>query len=1043
MRGRGGGRMLRRRWPHVVGEMGAPALLLRYALACMHPLWLGGMAVLGVPWPALAGQPVAKPHTYAIASGPLRNALDALAAQGDIQLVYDPVLVDGKRTRGVSGRLLPAEALKQLLAGSGLGWKAINAATFVLVPAAAFRLPPPATVAAPPVDQAAGTPRTLNAVTVSGSLIGNADIQTATPTYTIGADEIRVRGFDTLPDVLQNSVLATGSTQGPQAARSFTQGAQPVSLFGLGPQFMLILLDGKPVANFGQLYNGSINFTSVANFPVALIDHIDVMPGGASSIYGSQAIGGVINIVTKSHLQGGEVSVRLGGYPDGGGANQRISGAYGHDAGKWHVLGAFEFDSAAPIWGYQRALTANDTIPGLQAAVLDYGTARTYTGNPLGNLTPPDGCASQLFGGSTRPTAAQPPSPPGIYCGARKADGYTTYSNQRRNMDGMLKLAYQASDHLRLYGDAMVNWQAQRWFPGVSDWFSDDVPHQLIEDAATGHYMYFEKAFAPEEMPGGVVGQMTRQNDLLYQADIGANGSVGDSGWDWDIYYLRSGDRTSVVEPLWIKPKIDAFFGAVLGPPVGADPRTGINLYNPDYPAFFRAITPTQYASFTQGVNEYSNTWINNTRATLSNTALFALPGGDAGFAVLAEGGSEAWYQPLNPLFTRGDIFEYAATGGGGQRSHAAAAFELNLPLLKALTLDLSGRYDYYANHQGNNNRKFTYKAGVEYRPVDSLLLRGNYTTSFKAPDLASIFLGPTDFYTLATDYYLCARAHSATCGAAYQYNIQGTTLANARLQPTSAQSWTTGVVWSPLDGLNLSIDYLHIAIQNEVVQQDLDLLLRTDAQCLLGQRDADSSECRAALSQVQRNGSQGPIGNVTTYYANLANEVTRSIIGSARYRFALFHVGTLALQLDYNDMLHHSYQIEPGQPPINALANAQYSTEFKSIANGSLTWTSPRGHWSGTLYGHRYGPSPNYVATLLGIGAPGAARLSPWITFNASATYRPTRKLALSLLINNIADKMPPSDTGNVQYPYFNNDNYNIYGREFMLQVDWRLGMR
>ncbi|GGA31846.1 TonB-dependent receptor [Dyella nitratireducens] len=1004
----------------------------------MRPLLFGGIAVMSMPPPALAGESTAKAQTYTVTAGPLRNALDALAAQGDIQLVYDPALVAGKITHGVSGRLLPADALKQLLAGTGLSWKSINAATFVLEPVAALHQPSEAAAAKHAVVE---QPKTLNTVTVSGSLISNADIQTATPTITITAADIRARGFNNLSDVLQNLVLATGSVQGPQAARTFTQGAQPVSLFGLGPQFTLILLDGKPVANFGRLYNGSINFASVANFPVGLIDHIDVMPGGASSIYGSQAIGGVINIVTKSHLDGGEISVRAGGYSNSGGANQRISGVYGHDFGKWRVLGALEFDSASPIWGYQRSLTANDSVPGLQAAVLDYGTAHTFTGNALGNLTPPNGCASQLFGGSTMPFPAQPPSPPGTYCGSRKVDGYTTYSNQLRNVDGMLKLAYKVSDHVRLYGDAMVNWQEQRWFPGVSDWATDDFPHQLVEDATTGHYLYFEKSFAPEEMPGGVVGQMDRQNDLLYQADIGANGRWGDSGWDWDIYYLRTGDRTEVVEPLWIKSKIDAVFGNMLGPLVGVDPQSGVNMYNPDYAAFFRPITPAQYASFARGVDEFSNTWINDTRATLSNASLFALPGGDAGFAVLAEGGSEAWYEPLNPLFTQGDIFEHAATGGGGQRFHAATAFELNLPLLKSLTLDLSGRYDYYSVDRSGDSRKFTYKMGVEYRPVDSLLLRANYTTSFKAPDLSSIFLGPTDFYTTATDYYFCAQAHSATCGTAYQYNIQGTTLANPKLQPTSAQSWTTGVVWSPMDGVDLSLDYLHIAIQNEVVQQDVDLLLRTDAQCLLGQLDATSAACRAALNQVQRQGSHGSIDSVTTYYANLANEVTKSILGNARYRFALFHLGMVTLQFDYNDMLHHTYQLAPGQAPINQLANALYSTEFKSITSGSITWTSPGGRWSSTVYGHRYGPSPNYVATNVGIGSLGAARVSPWITLNASATYHPTRNLALSLLINNLANKMPPNDMGYVQYPYFNDLNYNIYGREFMLQADLRLG--
>ena len=1023
--------------PRVLGNSGRSASLLRCIIACAHPLVLCSAGALFAPLGAWADESPARTQSYSIAAGELRHALDAFAAQGDIQIVYDSALVAGKITGGVSGRLAPAEALKRLLAGTGLSWKTINATTFVLEPPAVFHQPASATAAATVEEK----PRTLNTVTVSGSLISNANIETATPTYTITAADIRARGFDDLADVLRNSVLATGSVQGPQAAGAFTQGAQPVSLFGLGPQFTLILLDGKPVANFGRLYNGSINFISVANFPVAMIDRIDVMPGGASSIYGSQAIGGVINIVTRSHLEGGELSVRAGGYSDGGGASQRISGVYGHDFGKWQLLTAIEFDNKSPIWGYQRELTAHSVAaPNLQAGILDYGTASTFTGSPLAYLSPSNGCTNQLFGGSTMPVASQ--VRPGTYCGTRNRDGYTTYSNQLRNLDGMLKLTYRLTDQVRLYGDIMVNWQQQRWFPGVSGWFSDDLPHTVIEDATTGHYLYFERYFAPEEMPGGAAGQLYPQNDLLYQADVGANGRWGDSGWNWDIYYLRSGDRTRVTEPLSIKAKIDAFFEQnILGPVVGVDPHTGLNRYNPNYPAFFQAITPAQYASFTQGVGESSRTWINDTRATLSNASLFSLPGGDAGFAALIEGGSEAWYEPVNPLFTQSDIFEHAATGGGGRRFHVASAFEWNFPLLKVLTLDLSGRYDYYALDRGSDNRKFTYKAGLEYRPVDTLLIRGNYTTSFKAPDLSSIFLGPTDYYTDITDYYLCAQAHSGACGTAYQYNVHGTTLANPHLHPTSAQSWTIGTVWSPLEDFALSLDYLHIAIQDEVVQQDIDLLMRTDSQCLLGQLDPNSLECRAATGQVKRAGSGGPVVGVTTYYANLSNEVTKSIMGSARYRFALFHLGMLDLHLDYNDMLKHDYQIAPGEPPINQLANALYSTEFKSILSGSATWTSPGGQWTSTLYGHRYGPSPNFLATNNGIGYPGAARLPPWITFNASVTYRPTRRLSLSLLVNNLADKMPPRDTSYVLYPYFNNENYTIYGREILLQADVRLG--
>src|SRR5581483_9845210 len=85
-----------------------------------------------------AAETASKPRNYKVPAGELRNALDALAAQGDIQIVYDPVLVDGKQTHGASGRFTPIEALQRLLAGTGVSWKTINAVTFVLEPSAVF-----------------------------------------------------------------------------------------------------------------------------------------------------------------------------------------------------------------------------------------------------------------------------------------------------------------------------------------------------------------------------------------------------------------------------------------------------------------------------------------------------------------------------------------------------------------------------------------------------------------------------------------------------------------------------------------------------------------------------------------------------------------------------------------------------------------------------------------------------------------------------------------------------------------------------------------
>ncbi|WP_114241413.1 TonB-dependent receptor [Dyella sp. C9] len=893
-------------------------------------------------------------------------------------------------------------------------------------------------------SDAAKKAKRLDTVTVSGTLINNAQIQTAAPIYTISAQEIKARGFNSVAEVLQSSVMATGSVQGASYSGGFTQGAQTVSLYGLNPEYTLTLIDGKPITQFGQLYNGQSNFTNISNIPLAMIDHIDVLPGGASSIYGSQAIAGVVNIVTKQHMDGAEVLVRAGGYDGGGGSSQRMSLTFGHQFGKLDVLGGIEFDNQSPIWAYQRSLTATNPTPVTVARVLNYGTIDTYNGLVQGYISPPDNCSamSGLFNGTTYDTHSTIATRTGTFCGSKNVYGYTTLQNQSRSYDGILKLKYDLNDYVRFYSDALVDAQQQKWTPGSSfNWWGPiDYPQGLIEDT-NGNILYPERVFGPEEVGNNYYNQLGRQYDLMYQADVGANGSFGDSNWLWDIYFLRSGDRTSVSQPERMAAAVDSYFGNILGPSLGQDPNTGLNVYNPNWQAFYTPLTPAQLAGFMQNISSYSNTWLNNTHAQVTNDKLFSLPGGDAALAVLVEGGSQAWYEPVNPLIANGDVWGLTGTSGGGTRNHYASAFELNMPFWKMLTLDLSGRYDHYST-SGGDNGKFTYKAGLEFRPFDTLLLRGNYSTAFLAPDMSALYLGPSGSYQYITDYYLCqTQSGGKNCTQNFYYETAGTTYANPKLKPTTAKSWSVGFVWAPIDNMSFTADYLHINISNEVAPQPADMLMRENAQCLLGQLPANSPDCQAAVSQVQRNPLTGEVENLTQYYINVSNETTESVTAQAKYLFPATYVGQFSLQFDWNDMLKHDYQVYAGSPTINQLTNPLYSQEFKSIVSGALSW-SLHDTWASTLYWHRNGPSPNYTGTINGPDYPGAAKVAPWITWNWSFTYSPTKNLDLSLLTNNITNKMPPKDGSYATtFPYFNTLNYNVYGREVMLQMNLRFG--
>src|ERR1044071_2967898 len=132
---------------------------------------------------------------------------------------------------------------------------------------------------------------TIDTVTVTGSLIPRrTDVETTTPLTVITADDMQVRGFTSIADALKQTSFSNGAVQDAQLQLGFTPGAKTLSLFGLSPSYVKYLIDGRPMVDYPALYNGTDIITSISGIPMELVDHIDVLPGGQSSIYGSDAI---------------------------------------------------------------------------------------------------------------------------------------------------------------------------------------------------------------------------------------------------------------------------------------------------------------------------------------------------------------------------------------------------------------------------------------------------------------------------------------------------------------------------------------------------------------------------------------------------------------------------------------------------------------------------------------------------------------------------------------------------------------------------------
>lgn len=238
-------------------------------------------------------------------------------------------------------------------------------------------------------------PKTLKGIIVTGSLIPQAQIETANPVITITAQDMQNKGFANVYEALRAQPLSTGSVQDSTFSAGFTPGAETISLLGLPPDFTLFLINGRPMADFPLLYNGSANFVDLSNIPMSMVDHIDILPGNQSSIYGSSAIAGVVNVILKQKMEGYELDLRGGGYTGGGGSNERLEFLGGYNTDKLSMIYGVQLSNQKPIFGYQRSLTGTQFIASRNFLDLN-GNTGLYNDPGAATCAP----VSSLYGGT-------------------------------------------------------------------------------------------------------------------------------------------------------------------------------------------------------------------------------------------------------------------------------------------------------------------------------------------------------------------------------------------------------------------------------------------------------------------------------------------------------------------------------------------------------------------------------------------------------------------------------------------------------------------
>ncbi|MGK5029300.1 TonB-dependent receptor plug domain-containing protein [Janthinobacterium sp. MDT1-19] len=875
---------------------------------------------------------------------------------------------------------------------------------------------------APAADkQPAATPP---AVVVTGSRIPRASLEGPSSVTILTGDEITKQGYKNVFDALTNQVQNSGFTQGEDFGNTFTPSANTISLRGLGPNHTLILLNGRRLADFPVAYEGTVNFTNLANIPSSIVDRIEILNGGASAIYGSDAIAGVVNVILKKQTEGFDINVKAGGTTRGGGGNQRVQLTGGGNFDKLHTLFSVELSQRDPLSSLDRDfMSSKSGTPTniVSRRVVQAGTSGTYV--DLGDTCSQFG---DMYGGSVIKYQAKN----GSYCASPKVGPtYWTTQTKNRSQNVFGSANYELSSETTLFADFLIGKNSTENNTRGPTWTSSSTGSSYFRNQNTGKYEAWTRYISPEEI-GGVSRYNRKWDDLATAISLGAKGRIPGTAWQYEANYNASMYKSESHTPRALA-NIDSFF---LGPKLGVD-ASGVPIYAPDPARLSRRVTASEFDSITGNSDSDDKAWT-NTLSLATNGDLFQLPAGVAKIATIAEVGKQGFSNVPDARLNDG-YFNVATKSDitAGTRTRYALGAELNLPLHEKLIGTLAGRYDRYS-FAGRHEGKFTYNGGLELRPAPDLLFRANYATSFRAPDMNYIYKARgTGYYSSTTDYYRCNAAGQAIDKCEFASKSPGADYVqngSKDLQSEKGKSFGVGAVWSPSSNFDVSIDYWNIQIDDLVTNLSSDKILRDESDCRLGKLDIASPTCVDTLGRVERFAANalnraGEIKTITVNPINAAKQSSSGIDVSLKYLLRTTDYGRFAFKANYAKVLSNKSQQFAGDEEIDELKSLNNS-DWRDKLNLSVNWSA--GDWSNTLLVSRYSKIPN---------AAGKGYLTPTALANISTVYRINDRATLSLIVNNVFDKIKRDDSGG--WPYYPVGSYSPQGRQGWVEFNYHFG--
>lgn len=893
----------------------------------------------------------------------------------------------------------------------------------------------------------------LEEVVVIGSRIPRLKQEGPAPITVIDARQIESEGLTNVPDLLKALTQNAGATQSQQSfsGNDFTPGAEQVDLRGLGPNHSLVLVNGRRIADFPLPLDGLSNFTDISNIPVGMIEKVEVLSGSASAIYGSDAMAGVVNFVLKKDVDGLNFSYRYGTpTADGGGESHRISMSAGVSRERFHAVFGLELLDQRPLWAFDRKI---------QDSTLDNPATDTpFPRRDFLRIEPneevyidPGQATCDSLSGLNKGTIVWGSRPgwgpfdddlddygDGHYCGSNESIGYGTITNSRRGATGFASLNFDLSDTTTLFADVLIGVSKVKSFKDVLSWnYMDAAGNEegTFFNDQVGDLDNWYRQFTPEEM-GGLERGMIHNDQTTITITPGIKGSIGDA-WKYEAYLNHSQYKVKVGWPQIVASAANELF---LGPQTGEDD-DGLASFDADPARLYTPLTRAEYDSISARTIYHPEARNDYGSFTLTNGELFSLPAGPVGFAANLEAGNQAYELNPDPLALGYYYFSWKDQDGHGSRNHWSGSYEFRVPVVEMLELSTAGRYDSY-HFAGNDVAKFTYNFGLEFRPLDTLLVRGYYGTGFRAPDLHYVFAGSGQVESGGNDYFLCRTEEPdeeiGDCSFA-DIGVIAIRNGNRELEPETSKSWGAGVVWSPSDNFMVSLDYFDVKLDDQVQNLRVDNVLQDEADCRLGETDTGtpvditSPTCVDAIARVVRypvgSVSEGEVASVRVNPINIANESTDGVDFGVRYRQP-FGESSLTFYASHTKVFNHESQQYVGDPTIDQFNPESGFVIPRSKTSASLTLDT--GPWSATLHAQRLDKIANWGEDDL---------LPASILLNASVEYEIAETVSARLTVDNLADKKPVKDPTHGSYPYYDVSWFDSTGRAVYFTVNYRFG--